>query len=68
MAISFEVDQDLMVIERSIENIMDVMSDIGGFNAAMSLIGSIFLSIFNYQNLNNYLTSKLFKQASPDGE
>ena len=68
MAISFEMDLDLRVIERSIENIVDVMSDIGGFNEILSLIGTFFLSIINYQKFDNYLTSKLFKQASPDGE
>lgn len=67
MAISFELDQDLIVVERDITNIMDVISDIGGFVEIMSITGSVFLTIFNYQNFNNYLVSKLFKHASPDG-
>jgi len=68
MAISFELDQDLRVVERSIVNIMDVISDIGGFVEIMTITGSIFLSIFNYQKFNSYLVSKLFKRASLDGE
>ena len=60
------MSMDQTLIQRSGYTILDILSDMGGMqNILISLI-SFTLSILNYNYLDNYLISKLFKsnQAS----
>ena len=52
---------DLILIERNGYSILDLLSDIGGLQRALFSGVTIFLSIVNQNQLNDYLASKLFK-------
>ena len=52
---------DLILIERNGYSILDLLSDIGGLQRALFSGVTIFLSIVNHNQLNDYLSSKLFK-------
>ena len=52
---------DLILIERNGYSILDLLSDIGGLQRALFSGVTIFLSIVNHNQLNDYLASKLFK-------
>ena len=55
------MSMDQTLIQRSGYTILDILSDMGGMqNILISLI-SFTLSILNYNYLDNYLISKLFK-------
>ena len=61
MDINIEMNLDRTVLEYQDTNILDVVSNIGGFLFIfLGLIG-ILLSIWNYNNFDNYLASHLYK-------
>ena len=68
MQISLEMNLDQLSIERQIYSSLELISDIGGIQAILlSLFGSI-LSVFNYNNFDTFLASRLFKLKKPQNE
>lgn len=55
MALSFEIDFDLTVIETVSYNFLDVLAEIGGLFAAFSLLIAIILEAVNYNNLDTHM-------------
>ena len=54
---------DLVVIQRSGYTILDILSDVGGLQGILISIISLFLSTWNYNQLNSYLVSRLYKSS-----
>jgi len=54
------MNADLTVVERHVLTILDVLSDVGGLEAIIVFVFGSFVTIFNHNNLENYLTLNLF--------
>ena len=52
---------DRTLIERNGYTILDILSDLGGLQSILISGVSFLLSILNYNHLNGYLVSQLFK-------
>ena len=52
---------DLTTVERTGYTILDILSDVGGLQGILFSAVGLFLNIWNYNHLDNYLASKLFK-------
>ena len=61
MAISFEQDLNLNVIERVNYSFLDFLSDVGGLNAVITTVSMVFLSMLNYNKLNVHVVQQLYK-------
>ena len=55
------MSMDRTLIERHGYTILDLLSDVGGLQSVLISGISALLSILNYNNLNSYLISKLFR-------
>ena len=55
---------DMNLVERSGYTVLDILSDVGGLQGILISAISFILSIFNYNYLENYLVSKLFKSKA----
>ena len=64
--IQIEVNANLTLIQRSGYHIIDLLSDVGGLQGLLISAISVFLSVWNYKNLENYLAVKLFKFENID--
>ena len=60
MALSFEMDFSLTVVETLNYSFFDTLAEIGGLYAAVTLIIAIILSAVNYNNLDTHLISQLY--------
>ena len=61
MVISFEINPNLKRIIREGYTILDWFSDIGGLYGLAFTFASMTLSLINYNYLENYMVSKLYK-------
>ena len=59
--ITFEMNMDQLVISRDGYTILDWLSDIGGIQGIFISALAIFISLCNYNYLDNFLSSKLYK-------
>ena len=65
LELSFEVNLDLKIVNRSYYSLLDCLSDIGGILSVL-LAGIAFaLAVLNYQHIDNFLVANLFKIGSP---
>ena len=55
---------DLTLIQRNGYTLLDILSDVGGFQGILISGITFILGILNYNDLDNYLVSKLFKYDS----
>ena len=62
---TFEMDFDMWYIERNKYTVFDLLSDVGGLLGILTAISSIMISIWNYQNFDNFMVSRLFKIELP---
>ena len=61
MDINIEMKLDRTVLEYQDSNLLDVVSNIGGFLFIFISMVGILLSIWNYNNFDNYIASHLYK-------
>ena len=54
------MNKDVESVERHIHNIFSLLGELGGFSGLLTSISVFFLSIFNYQKLENYIVTDLF--------
>ena len=66
MAISFELDSDLRVLEREYETILEALGAIGGLEAIVLTFFSLIISPLSENNLAHYLISKLYTQEQQE--
>ena len=57
--VRIEMDLNLLVIQRTGYNILDFLSDVGGFESVLITTLNILLGLWNYNNFDNYLVSQL---------
>ena len=62
--LTFEVDRTKYFIERSGYTILDLLSDIGGIHSILLSFFAVIISVFNYKNFANTLTSKFYRLKS----
>ena len=55
---------DLKVIQRTGYTVLDILSDVGGIQSILFSGMSLLLSIWNYNYLDSYLISQLFKNPT----
>ena len=60
MEISLEMNLDQKTLARTGYNVLDVLSDVGGIQGILMSGFGIILSIFNYNNFENYLASRIY--------
>ena len=48
IAVAFELDLDLTIIDRKVYSILDWLGDMGGMLEALVYLGAFFLTIINY--------------------
>ena len=60
IALTFEVDLNLQVIERQVYNILDWIGDIGGLGEGCFFISFTLLGIIHFGALDNMIISELF--------
>ena len=54
------MQRDVESVERHIHNIFSLLGELGGFQGLLTSITVFFLSILNYQKLENYIVADLF--------
>ena len=59
--ISYEFDLNMYRIDREAYNTLDWLGDIGGLKEALSLIFLAIISVFNYNTLENYMVTQLYR-------
>ena len=59
--LSFEMNLDLLRINRDSYTVVDMLSDIGGIETILISGISVFLSIWNYKHFDFHLASQLYK-------
>ena len=55
MAVSFEYDPDLKVIERNLSTLLDVLADVGGLETALVTVCTVIVNFINGAKLQNFL-------------
>ena len=60
------MNKDVEAVERHIHNIFSLLGELGGFSGLLTSISVFFLSIFNYQKLENYIVTDLFQREAND--
>ena len=55
-------------INRQIYSSLELISDIGGIQAILLSLFGFILSVFNYNNFDTFLASRLFKLKKPKRE
>ena len=55
---------DMVFISRSGYTILDILADVGGLQGILISGIALLLNIWNFNYLDNYLVSKLFKPAA----
>ena len=68
MSISFEMNLDKLVIVRKCYGFLDLLSDLGGMIGILMSSFAIAVKIINYNNFDNYMTSRLFKVAKAEAK
>ena len=66
--ISLDVNLDQTVVSRSGYTFLDVLSDVGGLESIIISFMAIFLSIINFNNLDNHMVTHLFQLSSKSPE
>ena len=61
MAITFEMDLDVLQIERNVYTTFDMLSDVGGLTGIIYLIFQVLANLWNFQSFDNFMVSRLFK-------
>ena len=68
VSVSFEMDLDMIHIERKLYTVFDMLSDVGGLLGILTSIAALLNTIWNYQAFDNFMVSRLFKIKRPKEE
>ena len=64
--ITIEMNLDLRVIARDGYTFLDYVSDIGGLEGMLITAMAAFLSIWNHNNFNNYMVTRLYRSTGQE--
>ena len=67
MALAFEINLDLLFVNRDGYTAIDVLSDIGGMESIFISGITIFLSLWNYKHFDSYMASQMYKVSGGSG-
>lgn len=65
-SLSFERDRDMIIYQRRVETLLDIMGNIGGLQGILVSIFSAIALIFTYKKFDNYMVDELFKAGTKD--
>ena len=65
VSVTFELDLNMIHIERKLYTVFDMLSDVGGLLGILTTFAAFFNSIWNYQAFDNFMVSRLFKIKKP---
>ena len=68
VSVTFEMDLNVMHIERSIYTVFDMLSDVGGLLGILTSFAAYLSQIWNFQAFDNFMVSRLFKVRKPKQE
>ena len=68
VSVSFEMDLNMIHIERKLYTVFDMLSDVGGLLGILTSAAAFINSIWNYQAFDNFMVSRLFKIKRPKKE
>ena len=61
----FTLNSNVTLFERDVYDFFMLLGNVGGFSGILFSFGAALVSLFTYNNSENYLASKLY-QSSPD--
>ena len=59
--VSYEFDLNMYRIDREAYNTLDWLGDLGGLKEALTIVLGAVIAIFNYNTLENYIVSELYR-------
>ena len=65
---TIEMDPNLLMYERSVYTIFDLLSDLGGLNGILMTIFGLICATWNYNAFDNRMVKRLFKIRKPESE
>ena len=65
ISVTFEMDLNRVEYPRSRYTLFDLLSDVGGLSGIFFSVFALIMSAWNYNSLDNYMVTHLFKIA-PD--
>ena len=66
LSVTIERNLDIMHYERSVYTMLELISDVGGFNGALILLLALLSQIWNFNNFENFMVTRLFKIKKPE--
>ena len=60
-AVTFELNRDLRVVKRKVYMIMDWLGDIGGLSGSLYAMVGVFVAIFQYKVVYNYIATNTYR-------
>ena len=61
VAVTIECDLNRLDLSRSRYTLFDLLADVGGLQGMFASIFAVMVTIWNYNALDNYMVTKLFK-------
>ena len=65
-SVSFEMSLDVYVHERKMLTYLDLLAGIGGFSGIIFIVFDAIQALWNFNNLENFLATRLFKLKLPE--
>ena len=67
-SVSFEMSLDTVVHERHQLTYLDLLAEMGGFSGIVFMVLNALQQIWNFNNLENFMVTRLFKLKLPEDE
>ena len=61
ISVTIERNFDIWQYERSVYTLLELISDVGGFTSALLVMLALTAQTWNFNNLDNFMVSRLFK-------
>ena len=61
ISVTIEMGLNLILYERQVYTLFDMLSDIGGLSGMLVAFTSLMLATWNYNSFDNFMVSRLFK-------
>ena len=68
VSVTIEMDLNRMDYSRSRYTAFDLLSDVGGLSVMFAQIFALFLSAWNFNVVENYMVSRLFRIKTPSSD
>ena len=68
ISVTIERSLNMMHYERKVYTGLELLSDVGGFNGMLLLLFGIISNIWNFNNFDNFMVTRLFKIKKPKDE